>query len=190
MTELNPAVLLGSQYYVNTGDSPAQIRAGIAAMAQAGLKLVRIFLQWTHVEPRRDQWDWSQYDALFDAAAEGGLGVIITLTAIHPPGWMKISFGPQDMGPLDDPVYMERARDYTRRVVARYGPHPATHSWILNNEPSLFLKQDDAVLQRFRKYVAQVYGGDIEQLNRRSYQVYDGFDEVSLFDGGYGGGHV
>ena len=72
MTELGPAVYLGSQYYVNTGDTPAQIRLGIEAMARAGLKLVRIFLQWTHVEPRQSQWDWSQYDALFDAAAEGG----------------------------------------------------------------------------------------------------------------------
>ena len=137
MPALNPAVLLGSQYYVNTGDDPALIRAGIGAMAQAGLKLVRIFLQWTHVEPRQDHWDWSQYDALFDAAAAGGLGVIVTLTALHPPGWMKVSFGPQDLGPLDDPLYWARAVDYTRRVVARYAAHPAMHSWILNNEPSM-----------------------------------------------------
>jgi beta-galactosidase len=100
MPELDPHVSIGSQYYVNTGDSPEQIRSGIGAMSRAGLKLVRIFLQWTHVEPRQDLWDWSQYDALFDAAAEGGLGVIVTLTALHPPGWMKISSGPQDLGPL------------------------------------------------------------------------------------------
>ena len=40
MTELDPSVLLGSQYYVNTEDTPEQIRAGIHAMGQAGLKLV------------------------------------------------------------------------------------------------------------------------------------------------------
>ena len=189
MIEFNPAVLLGSQYYVNTGDSPAQIRAGIASMAQAGLKLVRIFLQWTHVEPRRGQWDWSQYDALFDAAAEGGLGVIITLTAIHPPGWMKISSARRIWARWMTRSTWNRRAITSRRVVARYGPHPATHSWILNNEPSLFLKPDDAVLQRFREYIAQVYGGDIEQLNRRSYQVYDSFDEVSFAgtEGGFSG---
>ena len=102
MTELNPTVMLGSQYYVNTEDTPEQIRAGMHAMGQAGLKLVRIFLQWTHVEPRQGRWNWSQYDALFDAAAEEGIGVVVTLTAIHPPGWMKITFGPQDLGPLED----------------------------------------------------------------------------------------
>ena len=189
MPELDPTVYLGSQYYVNTGDSPAQIRAGIAAMARAGLKLVRIFLQWTHVEPRRDQWDWSQYDALFDAAAEGGLGVVVTLTALHPPGWMKISFGPQDLGPLDDPVYMERAKDYVRRAAARYASHPALHSWILTNEPTLFLPKDEAVLRRFQRFVEQKYGGDIEALNRRSFQQLDSFSEVTLADteGGFSG---
>ena len=116
---LDPAIYIGSQYYVNTGDTPAQIRQGIASMARAGLKLVRIFLQWTHVEPRQGQWDWRQYDALFDAAAENGLGVIITLTSLHPPGWMKISFSPQDLGPLDDPLFMQRSREYIRRAAER-----------------------------------------------------------------------
>ena len=189
MPELDPTVYLGSQYYVNTGDSPDQIRAGIGAMARAGLKLVRIFLQWTHVEPRRDQWDWTQYDALFAAAAEGGLGVIVTLTALHPPGWMKISFGPQDLGPLDDPVYMERAKDYVRRAAARYASHPALHSWILTNEPTLFLPRDEAVLRRFQRFVEQKYAGDIEALNRRSFQQLEAFSELTLADteGGFSG---
>lgn len=180
MPALDPTVLLGSQYYVNTGDSPEQIRAGIAAMARAGLKLVRIFLQWTHVEPRQGQWDWRQYDALFDAASEGGLGVVVTLTALHPPGWMKISFSPQDLGPLDDPLYMQRARDYIQHAARRYTTHPALHSWILTNEPTLFLPRDEAVLRRYRRFIEQKYGGDIEALNRRAFQQLDSFDELGL----------
>ena len=189
MADLNPAVLIGSQYYVNTGDHPEQVRGGIRSMAQAGLKLVRIFLQWTHVEPRQGQWDWSQYDALFEAAAEGGLGVIITLTALHPPGWMRVSFGPQDLGPLDDPVYWERAKDYIRRACERYANHPAMHSWILSNEPQLILTQDEAVLKRFQQFVEQSYSGDIAALNRRSFQQYDSFDQVSFAgtEGGFSG---
>jgi hypothetical protein len=180
MPELDPAVYLGSQYYVETGATPAQIRLGIGAKARAGLKLVRIFLQWTHVAPRQDRWDWSQYDALFAAAAEGGLGVVVTLTALHPPGWMKISSGPQDLGPLDDPVYMERAKDYVRRAARRYASHPALHSWILTNEPTLFLPRDEAVLRRFQSFVEYKYGGDIEALNRRSFQQLDSFTELTL----------
>ena len=74
MSNMEPGVLLGSAYYVNTEDTPEQVRSGILAMAQAGLKLVRIFLQWTHVEPVQGRWDWSQYDAVFEAAAAGGSG--------------------------------------------------------------------------------------------------------------------
>ena len=186
MTELDPRVMLGSQYYVNTEDTPEQIKAGIHAMGKAGLKLVRIFLQWTHVEPRQDRWIWDQYDALFDTAAKEGIGVIVTLTAIHPPGWMKISFGPQDIGPLDDKAFWDHAANYIRQVADRYGKHPAMHSWILNNEPQLFLERDDAVLKRYQRFIDQKYDGDIEQLNRRSFQQLDSFDEVT-FSAGEGG---
>lgn len=186
MTELDLRVLLGSQYYVNTDDTPEQIKAGIHAMGKAGLKLVRIFLQWTHVEPRQGRWTWDQYDALFDAAAREGIGVIITLTAIHPPGWMKISFGPQDIGPLDDEAFWEHAASYIKQVATRYGKHPAMHSWILNNEPQLFLERDEAVLKRYQCFIDQKYNGDIEQLNRRSFQQLDSFDEVA-FSAGEGG---
>jgi beta-galactosidase len=188
MTNLDPAVLLGSAYYVNTEDTPDQVRAGIQAMSQAGLKLVRIFLQWTHVEPRQGHWDWSQYDAVFEAAAAGGLGVIVTLTALNPPGWMQVSFGPQDIGPLDDPLYWQRAVDYIRRVCGRYTNHPAMHSWILSNEPQLFLAQDQAILERFRKFLEQRYGGDIASLNRHYYRQVESFDQVGFAGTGTEGG--
>ncbi len=190
MTNLDPAVLLGSAYYVNTEDTPEQVRAGILSMAQAGLKLVRIFLQWTHVEPRQGQWDWSQYDAVFDAAAASGLGVIVTFTALNPPGWMRISAGPQDIGPLDDPLYWERASDYLRRACERYSNQPALHSWILANEPQLFLAQDEATLKRFRKFVEHRYAGDISALNRCSFRQLDSFDQVAFPGSGAEGGFL
>jgi len=43
------------------------------------------------------------------ATVAGGLGVIVALTALNPPGWMWISSGSQDLGPLVDPVYLEQA---------------------------------------------------------------------------------
>ena len=180
MIDLDPAVLLGSAYYVNTTDTPGQVRAGIAVMAQAGLKLVRIFLQWNHVEPRQGQWDWSQYDAAFEAAGAGGLGVIVTLTALNPPGWMRVSCGPQDLGPLDDPAYWEQAKDYVRRTCQRYSGHPALHSWILSNEPQLFLPRNEIVLGRFRRFVERRHGGDIAAFNRRSFRQLDSFDQLTF----------
>jgi beta-galactosidase len=188
MLNLDPAVSLGSAYYVNNEDTPEQVRTGIQAMAQAGLKLVRVFLQWTHVEPRQDRWDWSQYDALFEAAAAGGLGVIVTLTALNPPGWMRVSSGPQDIGPLDDPLFWEQARDYIRRVCQRYTNHPALHSWLLSNEPQLFLAQDEANLKRFRKFLERTYDGDIAALNRHSFRQLDSFDQFSFAGTGSEGG--
>jgi beta-galactosidase len=188
MTDFDPAVMLGSAYYVNTEDTPDQVRSGIRTMAQAGLKLVRIFLQWTHVEPRQGRWDWSQYEAVFEAAAAGGLGIIVTLTALNPPGWMRVSSGPQDIGPLDDPLFWEQARNYIRKVCEHYASHPALHSWLLSNEPQLFLAQDEANLERFRKYLERVFAGDIAAFNRRSFRQLDSFDQFAFAGSGSEGG--
>ncbi len=187
--DLNSVVLLGSQYYINTDDTPEQVQAGIGAMARAGLRLVRIFLQWNHVEAREGDWNWSQYDALFDAAEKNGLGIVVTLMAVHPPGWMRLSFGSQDIGPLEDPIYWEQARNYIRRVVARYGSHPALHSWILWNEPKRLLPQNDETLTRFHRFLQDKYSGDIGRLNARTYQQFTHFEQVSFpsLDKSFGG---
>jgi beta-galactosidase GanA len=68
---------------------------------------------------------------------------------------MRISSGPQDLGPLDDPAYWELAKDYIRRICERYINHPALHSWILSNELQLFFAQVEAILARFRELLEQ-----------------------------------
>lgn len=175
---------LGSQYYIGRGDTPASVHAGLRAMAAARLRYVRLFLLWDLLEPKEGQWDWSTYDAAFDAAAEFGLLVVPTLMSISPPGWMGISGGSQDIGPLEDEAFLKRSEEYVHRVVQRWRNHPALHSWILWNEPSRVPPRNTATRSRFREFLHQRYDGDVDRLNATRYAQVTDFADVAVDSGG------
>ena len=171
-------VELGSQIFVNRDDSPETIRTWVRRFDEAGLRVIRIFLFWDHVERREGVWDFTQYDALFDEAAARALSVVVTLMPVSPPGWMRLTGGVQDVGDLDDPVFWSRALDYVTRAARRYTSHPALHSWILWNEPSRRVPRCPSSMRAYRAYLEKAYGGDIEALNRLHYRQYDSFSRI------------
>ena len=44
-------------------------------MDAVGLKVIRLFMLWDLGEPRKDQWTWEVFDAVFDQAAINNMGV-------------------------------------------------------------------------------------------------------------------
>ena len=173
-----PLTRIGSQLYVNRDDTPEQVRRWVAQMADAGLSLVRLFLLWDHLEPRRGQWTWESYDAAFDEAAGRGLGVVPTLMSVSPPGWMRLTGNSQSVADLEDPEFLARSEDYIRRVVGRYGAHPALHSWIVWNEASRGVPRNERTLARYREFQAARHGGDIARYNRRVYGQCESFADL------------
>ncbi|TVR40374.1 MAG: hypothetical protein EA402_13795 [Planctomycetota bacterium] len=173
-------IALGSQYYINKDSTVLEVRQGIAEMAAQGLRLVRIFAIWDHLEPAPGQYHWEVYDALFDAAAEAGLGVVPTLFAVSPPGWMGISDDSQALGPLEDPDYWRQALDHLRRVVEHWRDHPALHSWILWNEPSRVPPSSPLVSERWQHFLQQRYGS-LEALNANRYRQVSEWSKLSDF---------
>ena len=66
---------IGSQLFINRTDSPKQARVWVDQMDAVGLKVIRLFMLWDLVEPRKDQWTWEVFDAVFDQAAINNMGV-------------------------------------------------------------------------------------------------------------------
>jgi beta-galactosidase len=180
LTNSYSKVWLGSHYYINLSDTPEQIQEGIAAMARAGLKLVRIFLQWNDLERQEANWNWELYDVLFAAALTYKLEVVVTLMAVHPPGWLNLTGGPQEVGPLSDPVFWQRAKNYVTLSVQRYATHPALHSWILWNEPSWHVPRDAQILGLYQAHLKARYNGDIAAYNARVYRQVQDFSQVQF----------
>jgi hypothetical protein len=55
--------------------APQAIRAGLKALQGLGVWGVVVNVWWSQVEPSPRQYDWAQYQAVFDAARELGLRV-------------------------------------------------------------------------------------------------------------------
>ncbi|MEM6312781.1 MAG: alpha-amylase family protein [Planctomycetota bacterium] len=169
---------LGTQIYINPDDDPATIRRHVRLLAEHGMTLCRLFFDWHRVEPRRGLWTFEQFDVALDAAADHGVGVVPTLFTVAPPGWMCRTVVDQADGALHDPDVRPLADDYLRRCVERYRGHPALHSWIPWNEPSVGEPDwnEPGVLPAFHAYLAEQYG-DVASYNRVAYRQLDALDD-------------
>ncbi|MFC3800665.1 beta-galactosidase [Cohnella sp. GCM10012308] len=172
------AVVLGSQLFINSSDTADEIRGWVRQMADHGLKLIRLFMIWEQLEPAKDQWRFDVYDACFDEASVRGLGVVPTLMAVSPPGWQRVTDGPQGIANLDEATLRERIGGYIGQVARRYAHHPAFHSWILWNEPSRKIRRGPHGMNAYAEYAQRTYG-TIEAYNRISYWKFAGFEQLA-----------
>jgi beta-galactosidase len=99
--------------------------------------------------------------------------------SVSPPGWMRCSSGPQDVGPLEDPDFVARSEDYLRRVVSRWWNSPALDSWILWNEPDRTIARTPATWRGYIAFIREYYENDIAEYNRGSFQQFDSFEQLA-----------
>ncbi|MCC5845225.1 MAG: beta-galactosidase [Verrucomicrobia bacterium] len=172
----NPCI--GSQLFINHSTSTDEARTWVESMHRAGLKLIRLFILWDHVEPAPGKWDFTTYDAVFDTAEPLGMGVVPTLMSVSPPGWTLRTGGPQSVADLEDPDFIRQSEHYIETVVNHWADHPALHSWILWNEASRIPPRTPAALRKFRDYLEARFAGDLAALNRTLFQTYASFDDI------------
>ncbi|MGH2627619.1 MAG: beta-galactosidase, partial [Anaerolineales bacterium] len=104
---------------------------------------VRISVQWSQVEPRDGEFDYSLLDALLATAEQHGAEVLLTVGMKgqrHPeyyiPRWALARSRPPSGGiPSDDPFIRERALRMVEAVVRHTAASPAIDSWAAENEP-------------------------------------------------------
>jgi len=176
--------IIGSELWIKTWMSDGEVEELVSGMMKTGLKVARVFIMWTEVEPRRGEWDFSSYDRLFRLSAKHGLEITLTLCALYPPPWLEREIGNPNLADPDNPLVIERSGEYTRRVVERYKDAPALHSWILQNEPGngRFDKPNEYSLKSFREYLKKAYGGDLSLLNKYHDETYRSFDEIGAIN--------
>lgn len=172
---------IGSQLFINRGNSPAQIRQWVRQMSDAGLLLIRLFVFQDTVHPEKDRWEWGQIDGVFEEAETLGMGIIPTLCAQTPPGWKQVAPHNQALCDLEDPVLWGMGLDYIRRVVSRYGQHAALDSWILWNEAGVFPPMNAAILAKLRSFMEILYAEDPKNFNKIYYPQISSFAELDYY---------
>ncbi|UKS28726.1 beta-galactosidase [Paenibacillus sp. HWE-109] len=178
---MGESLRIGSQLFINKDDTEEAVRAWVRSMQEHGLTVIRLFMIWEQVEPRAGEWQFGSYDACLDEASICGLKVVPTLMSVSPPGWMKLTDGPQSVSDLDDPAYQTKARGYVEKIAQRYGNHPALDSWILWNEPTRYITKSKFAMEAYARYIRENFD-TIEAYNQISYTQYESFEALAADD--------
>ncbi len=177
---------LGTQLWLERDDDPARVAHLVDLAAQVGFGQLRVFLMWPWVQDRRDDWDFSIFDAAFDAAARSGVKLKATLTANSGPWWLGTPSVLHSHTPLLQDNWTEPVIDYIRKCVRRYAGHPALGQWVIWNEPYYpFVPPGEHAVrpERARRvWAALLRGryGDLAKLNGRWRTGFTSFDEAPL----------
>ncbi|MBC2600340.1 beta-galactosidase [Puniceicoccus vermicola] len=178
--KLDRELRFGSHLFVNPEDTVEELKPRMEALASAGFTLIRLFMVWDLIEPKSKQYKWTIFDQLFDLSAQMGFKLVPTLMSVSPPGWMRKTYGIQEVADLDDPDFFAQAIDFTEQVVNRYKDHPSLDSWILWNEPGRSPETTSPhVLKAYQAFLEASYG-KIEHYNSNNFQQVESFHEIAI----------
>lgn len=179
---------LGTQIWLERDSSIADVQELVARAAEVGFGQARIFLMWPWIQAHSaDQWDFSLFDAVFDAAEANGMKIKATLTANSGPWWLGTGSVLHSQTMTLNTSSRGAMEAYISACVHRYAGHPALGQWILWNEPMnppVNPWGDTVVTDEVRALWPQVlrdqYENDISALNRRWRSGYSSFDDVPM----------
>ena len=118
-----PGVKLGVQFVHTT--LPEVVEHSFPLLQDLGANWVRVFLSWPEIEPSPGQYNWDEFDVVFDRFRELGLEAMVVI--YRTPDWATSEEG---CGPISDTVALESFLDL---AVPRYAD--VTDAWELFNEP-------------------------------------------------------
>ena len=170
--------LLGAQVWIEPGQTPEQIDRWFATLAENHMPLARVFLSWNYLEPRRDRWDFSLYDAAFRAAEKYGVRIVATLTPDFGPTHRGFWYRTQGASIVRTPTRLKEAAVYIRQVVEHFKSSPALDAWMPMNEPGQPPSPDSLAVSRFREWLRNRYG-TIDSLNAAWLTDFRDFSEIN-----------
>ena len=166
----------GAQVWIEPGQTLAEIDGWFATLEKSRMPVARLFMMWSYLEPQRDKWDWSLYDAAFRAAERHHVAIVATLTPSGPPSWMG-GDDSQGVGVNESETQRAAAADYMDRVVERYKSSSALDTWLLLNEPGQAPVASELASSGFAQWLSNQYA-DVADLNRAWGTSYTNFAEV------------
>ena len=172
---------LGAQIWIEPGQTDKQIDDWFHQLADAQMPVARLFMMWAYMEPRKDEWDFSLYDAAFRSAEKYHVAIVATLTPSGPPTF-EGGDGNQGVGMVISEERKVDASSYIRKVVERYRSSPALDSWLLVNEPGESPASDPLAIASYREWLPKQYK-TIYDLNLAWGSNWASFQEVSVAAG-------
>lgn len=178
LAELTKQLRIGTEFFLNRTETKEGVQQHFRLMHENGFTLARIFVIWDDIERTPNNWDFTRYDWIYDAAAESEIKIVATLCAEDPPGWVKKTPFYHNRTNLNDPETRKHAATYIEKVVNRYKNHPAQGVWLLMNEPAKY-DTEPSTLQAFGGWLQAKYG-TVDKLNERWFRPLEKFSDVEV----------
>lgn len=183
---------LGTMYWLNPNYGAKEIEEDLRRIRGNNFNIIRSFVWWENVEPRKGVWDFRQHDMLFEAAAKFDIGIMETF-GLYLPLWLLkelLEKGIDDRDRrypcFDRPEVAEPMENFIRKTVERYKDASSLAVWNLWNEPTNSPCKCPATLEKFAVWLKHKYP-TIEDLHRAwlgEFQVFstvcpDSLDELT-----------
>lgn len=199
---------IGVQYYRPPHPQRRHWAGDLAAIKAHGIDCVRTWIYWRTTERVPGRFDWSDYDAFFDAAAQAGLRVAVQLVPEVQPAWFleahhELRPRSRDGAPnpclgngmctvgsypgvlYDQPVFQEGSARFLTAAAVHFRDHAALAMWDPWNEimpHGGWFSFDEVTAQKWQRWLGDRFG-TIERFNALSFMDYERFDQIPLFDG-------
>jgi len=195
-------MFLGTQYYRPPNPRREDWDRDLARIKEHGLELIRTWVYWSRVNPRRERWAWDEYDQLLGLAEKHGLEVFLQLMCDAPPYWLQDSYpealyvdaegrrveftahGAQAVGGVPGPCFhrpeaRRAAEEYMRRTAERYRAAPALYGYDVWNEVWMRECFCEHTTRLWQGWLKRKYD-DVKGLNKVWQRSYGDFSEVRL----------
>lgn len=141
----------------------------ILRMKEMQFNTIRIFITWSRIEKKKDQYDFSMVDTFFELAKRHGMKVIVNFGGLFGNACgMGRPWYLRDVEDFcnDNPYVAQRADLFLRKAVERYRSREELIGWMTWNEPNNMEQcKCKHTMKYFRRWLKEKYGS-IEALNR------------------------
>ncbi len=171
---------IGAEIWIEPGQKPERIDTWFRVLSESSMPVARLFIMWNYIERKAGVYDFTLYDAAFDAAKKYHVKIEATLTVNHGPAFLdpKFWYSDQDGRIPQTQKQLDMGAKYLAKVVERYKDHSALDNWWLMNEPGQLNSHDELAMASYKKWLKKKYS-TIDSLNHAWLTAFLSFDLIT-----------
>lgn len=179
-------------------DRPDILEEDVRLMKKAGINSATLgVFSWSVYEPTEGDFHFEWMDEIIDRLYRNGIYTVLSTPSGARPAWLDETYpeamrverdgvrnlhGGRHNHCMSSPKYREKVRIIDRKLAERFGSHPGIILYHISNEFCGECYCPHCV-RRFRDYLSEKYGGDIERLNKAWWATfwshrYNNFEQI------------
>jgi len=192
--------IIGSQYYRPPTPPVDEFEQDFKKIKDIGLNTIRVWVMWRWIERRKDEYNFSEYDKLFELAERHDIKILINIILPTPPKYIyrerpdcmvvrldrTIEFPNSAQSAymiggyrpcFDNPYLVSRANLFLEKLITRYRDDDNLLAWDIWNEYRIPLCACKYTTERYREWLKKRYK-DIDSFNKEFGKAYGYWEDI------------